>query len=156
MYNKVIITNTFKRGFIYECNTEQDFKEYIEKNNDAVESIGKKGQFIKPVFDIDAYGTDINVDDFKADVNLLYPNKDVNVATRGPRNDGKKGMKYSYRVYVDGVKTTSSQIKQLLLRNGMDKKWTCLDTSIYDVNKVLYLPLTTSFSFLIASGFLLV
>ena len=52
MYNKVIITDVFKRGFIYECNTEQDFKEYIEKNNDACESIGKKGQFIKPIFDI--------------------------------------------------------------------------------------------------------
>ena len=56
MYNKVIITDVFKRGFIYECNTEQDFKEYIQKNNDACESIGKKGQFIKPIFDIDAYG----------------------------------------------------------------------------------------------------
>ena len=122
MYNKVIITDVFKRGFIYECNTEQDFKEYIKKNNDTCESIGKKGQFIKPVFDLDAYGTDINIDDFNADVNLLYPNKDVNVATRGSRNDGKKGMKYSYRVYVDGVKTTSSQIKQFVMewiRNGL-------------------------------------
>ena len=89
MYNKVIITDVFKRGFIYECNTEQEYKEYIKKNNDACESIGKKGQFIKPIFDIDAYGTDINIDDFKADVNLLlYPNKDVNVTTRGSRNDG--------------------------------------------------------------------
>ena len=143
MFNKVIITNTFNRGLIYECKTEQEYKEYIKKNNDAVESIGKKGQFIKPVFDLDAYGTDINIDDFKADVKLLYPNKEVNVAKREPRNDGKKGMKYSYRFYVDGVKTTSWQVKQLLLRNGMDKKWTCLDLSIYDVNKVMYLPLTT-------------
>jgi hypothetical protein len=55
MYNKVIITNTFNRGLIYECNTEQEYKEYTKKNNDAVESIGEKGQFIKPVFDLDAY-----------------------------------------------------------------------------------------------------
>ena len=55
MFNKVIITNTFNRGLIYECKTEQEYKEYIKKNNDAVESIGKKGQFIKPVFDLDAY-----------------------------------------------------------------------------------------------------
>ena len=90
MYNKVIITDVFKRGFIYECNTEQDFKEYIEKNNDACESIGKKGQFIKPIFDIDAYGTDINIDDVKNDINQLYPNKTINYAKREPRNDEKK------------------------------------------------------------------
>ncbi len=47
MYAKVIITNTFNRKFIYECITEEDFKTYIEKNDDACESIGKKGQFIK-------------------------------------------------------------------------------------------------------------
>lgn len=142
MYNKVIITDVFKRGFIYECNTEQDFKEYIQKNNDACESIGKKGQFIKPIFDIDAYGTDINIDDVKNDINQLYPNKTINYAKREPRNDGKKGMKYSYRFYVDGVKTTSSQIKQLSLRNGLDRN-KIYDLSIYDDNKVLYLPLTT-------------
>jgi len=142
MYNKVIITDVFKRGFIYECNTEQDFKEYILKNNDACESIGKKGQFIKPIFDIDAYGTDINVDDVKNDINQLYPNKTINYAKREPRNDEKKGMKYSYRFYVDGVKTTSSQIKQLALRNGLDRN-KIYDMSIYDDNKVLYLPLTT-------------
>ena len=142
MYNKVIITDVFKRGFVYECNTEQDFKEYIQKNNDACESIGKKGQFIKPIFDIDAYGTDINVDDVKNDINQLYPNKTINYAKREPRNDAKKGMKYSYRFYVDGVKTTSSQIKQLALRNGLDRN-KIYDMSIYDDNKVLYLPLTT-------------
>ena len=142
MFNKVIITDVFKRGFIYECNTEQDFKTYIQKNNDACESIGKKGQFIKPIFDIDAYETDINVDDVKNDINQLYPNKTINYAKREPRNDAKKGMKYSYRFYVDGVKTTSSQIKQLALRNGLDKN-KIYDMSIYDDNKVLYLPLTT-------------
>jgi hypothetical protein len=51
-------------------------------------------------------------------------------------------MKYSYRFYVDGVKTTSSQIKQLALRNGLDRN-KIYDMSIYDDNKVLYLPLTT-------------
>ena len=91
-------------------------------------SIGKKGQFIKPIFDIDAYGTDINVDDVKNDINQLYPNKTINYAKREPRNDEKKGMKYSYRFYVDGVKTTSSQIKQLALRNGLDRN------KIYDKN----------------------
>lgn len=142
MYNKVIITDVFKRGFIYECNTEQDFKEYIQKNNDACESIGKKGQFIKPIFDIDAYGTDINVDDVKNDINQLYPNKPINYAKREPRNDEKKGMKYSYRFYVDGVKTTISQIKQLSLRNGLDRN-KIYDMSIYNDKRVMYLPLTT-------------
>jgi hypothetical protein len=143
IYGGVVITNTFNRAFIYKCDTLEEYKEYIKKNNDAVESIGRKGQFIKPIFDLDAYGTDINIDDFKADLNILYPDKEVNVAKREPREDKKKGMKYSYRFYVDGVKTTNFQVKQLLLRNGLDRKWSCLDLSIYDVNKVLYLPLTT-------------
>jgi hypothetical protein len=49
--------------------------------------------------------TDIDIDAFKTDLNTLYPNKEVYVGSRGAREDDpKKGMKYSYRVYVDGVK----------------------------------------------------
>jgi hypothetical protein len=143
MYNKVVITDVFKRGLIIECNSEDEFKNYIKDNDDAVESIGKKEQFIKPIFDIDAFNIDIDVDKVKADINNIYPNKSINYAKREPRNDEKKGMKYSYRFYVDGVKTTSSQIKRLAILNGLHLN-PIYDLSIYDVNKVLYLPLTTA------------
>ena len=143
MYNKVIITDVFKRGLIVECSTEDEFKKYINDNEDAVESIGKKGQFIKPIFDIDAYNTDIDIDKVKSEINNIYPNKPINYAKREPRNVEKKGMKYSYRFYVDGVKTTSSQIKRLTILNGLHLN-PIYDLSIYDDNKILYLPFTTS------------
>jgi hypothetical protein len=144
MFGEVIITETFNRCMSFKCKTEQEYRAYIKDHPDAVESIGKEGQLIKPVFDLDAYVNDIDIEAFKADVNILYPNKEVNVCNREAREDDpEKGIKYSYRVYVDGVKTTSKQINQALIDNDMYKKWVCLDKSIYDVNKVLYLPLTT-------------
>jgi hypothetical protein len=144
MYNKVVITDVFNRCMNFNCKTAQEYRVYIKDHPDAVESIGKEGQLIKPIFDIDAYNTDIDIEAFKTDINNLYPNKEVNVANRESREDDpKKGMKYSYRVYVDGVKTTLKQINEALIDNDMYKKWSCLDKSIYDPNKVLYLPLTT-------------
>ena len=149
MFNKVIITDVFNRCMSFSCKTEKEYRSYIKDHPDAVESIGKEGQLIKPIFDIDAYITDIDIEAFKTDLNILYPNKEINYLNRGAREDipeeGKpsKGIKYSYRFYVDGVKTTLKQIKQALDDNDMFKKWACLDKSIYEPNKVLYLPLTT-------------
>ena len=142
-YKSVMITNIFKRDVNVIITNEDEYREYVEKNKYAVENIGKKGQQIRPVYDLDAYEP-IDINEFIDDIKVLYPNKEVYYAKREPRNDEKKGMKYSYRVYVDGVKTNSAQIKALLLRNGIDRKWSCLDLSIYDVNKVLLIPLTTS------------
>lgn len=142
MFNKIIVTNIFDRSIEIIIENEVDYREYIKKNDNAVESIGKKGQMIKPIYDLDAY-ENIDINEFIDDIKPLYPNKNIYYASREPRND-KKGKKYSYRVYVDGVKTYSGQIKQLLLRNGLDRKWSCLDLSIYDNNKVLLLPLTTN------------
>jgi len=144
MYNNVVITDVFNRCMSFNCKTEQEYRSYIKDHPDAVESIGKEDQLIKPIFDIDAYVTDIDIEAFKTDVNTLYPNKEVNVGDREAREDDPdKGIKYSYRVYVDGVKTNLKQINQTLIDNDMYKKWGCLDKSIYDPNKVLYLPLTT-------------
>ena len=50
-------------------------------------------------------------------------------------------MKYSYRFYLQGVRITSKNIKQLLINNGFDKN-PIYNTSIYDKNKVLFLPFT--------------
>ena len=142
MYGKVIITDVLNRSFLYECFNEDDYKTYIKTHDEAVESIGKKGQLIKPIFDVDAYNVDINIDDVKTDINKIYPNKSINYAKREPRIT-KKGMKYSYRFYVDGVKTTSTDIKVSAFINKLSQN-PIYDMSIYDVNKVLYVPLTSN------------
>ena len=72
---------------------------------------------------------------------MLFPNKFINYAKRESRNT-KKGVRYSYRFYVDGVQIYSSQIKQLLIDYKLNENPT-YDLSIYDKNKVLFLPLTT-------------
>ena len=88
------------------------------------------------------YGNDIDIVEVKKQItsNILFPDKIVNWATREPR-ETKKGMKYSYRFYVQGVRITTKNIKQLLINNGFDKN-PIYDTSIYDKKKVLFLPLT--------------
>ena len=47
-----------------------------------------------------------------------------------------------FRSYVDGVRISSKNLKALLITNGFDKN-KIYDMSIYDKNKVLFLPLTT-------------
>ncbi len=85
-----------------------------------VEDIGKYGQQIKPVFDIDAYEYDIIVSEIIADINKLFSDKPDYYAKREPR-EYKGKIKYSYRFYVDKVKITSKRLKQLLITNGFDK-----------------------------------
>jgi len=62
---------------------------------------------------------------------MLFPlaNKTINHAKREPI-DIKKGIKYSYRFYVDGVKIYSSQIKQLLIDYKLNENPIC-DLSMY-------------------------
>ena len=96
---------------------------------------------IKPVFDVDAYENDFDIDAVKTDINMLFPNKSINYAKKESRNT-KKGVKYSYRFYVGGVKIYSSQIKQLLRDHKLNEN-PIYDLSIHDKNEVLFLPLTT-------------
>ena len=72
------------------------------------------------IFDIDAYGNDIN--EFKIQINILFPDKIVNWATREPRKTDK-GMEYSYRFYVQDVRITSKNLKQLLIDNVLMKSY---------------------------------
>jgi len=105
------------------------------------EFIGEYKQYIKPVFDVDAYENHIDIDAVNTDINMLFPHKSINYAKRESR-DTKKGVKYSYRFYVDGVKIYCSQIKQLLIDHKLNEN-PIYDLSIYDKNIVLFLPLTT-------------
>jgi len=141
-YNKhVVITNIHDRQFKYTCDNETGYMNHLKNNPAMCEVIGEYKQYIKPVFDVDAYKNDIDIDAVKTDINMLFPNKSINYAKRESR-ETKKGIKYSYRLYVDGVKIYSSQIKQLLIDHKLNEN-PIYDLSIYDKNKVLFLPLTT-------------
>jgi len=141
MKSSVLITKYNDRSFKYECNNHDDLMLYIKQYPNACEVIGENLQFIKPVFDVDAYNDDINVDEVKSDINMIFPNKDIYYAKRGAR-DTKRGVKYSYRFYVDDVKIFSYIIKDLIKKYQLDKK-PIYDLSIYDKNKILFLPYTS-------------
>ena len=139
--NTINITTITDRTSRYLCKTEKDYLTYLKENPDAVEVIGEYEQKIKPIFDIDAFNNDIDVDEVKKTISSIFTDKKIVYAKRAPR-ETKKGMKYSYRFYVLNVKITSKFLKQLLIEKKIneDKKF---DLSIYDFNKVLFLPLTT-------------
>ena len=119
-YNSVLITCFNNRSNQYTCDNLAGYNDHLQENPNMVEDIGKYGQQIKPVFDIDAYDSDINISEITADINKVFPNKPIYYAKRDPR-EYKGKMKYSYRFYVDGVRTSSKTLKQLLIDNGFDK-----------------------------------
>ena len=140
-YNSVIITKFNDRLSRYICNNEAGYRKYLKDEPDMAEVIGEFKQQIKPTFDVDAYIKDIDVSEVISDINKIFPDKPVKYAKREPR-ETKKGLKYSYRFYVQGVRITSKNLKNLLVKNGFDKN-EIYDMSIYDKNKILFLPLTT-------------
>jgi hypothetical protein len=141
-FNTTIITDIYDRCSKYECDNVKGYKQHLKENPNMVELIGAYGQQIKPVFDVDAYNEDIDISSVIAKINGLFPGKNVYYAKREPREYKKHGMKYSYRFYVDGVRINYKTLKTLLTDNGFDKI-KMYDMSIYEKNKVLFLPLTT-------------
>ena len=140
-YNSVNITKFNDRKCRYVCDNEEGYRKYLQNEPDMAEVIGEFRQQIKPILDVDAYINDINVNEVFEKINKVFPNKSVKYAKREPR-ETKKGLKYSYRFYVQDVRITSKNLKNLLIKNGFDKN-EIYDMSIYDSNKILFLPLTT-------------
>jgi len=140
-FGKVHITKYNARNEYYYCNTLSGYEKYLKSNPNMCECIGEFEQQIKPVFDIDAYDTEPDIDSIIAKIHILFPNKQVNYAKRAPR-DYKGKLKFSYRFYVVGVRITSQNLKKLIIDNGF-KNNEPFDMSIYDKNKILFLPLTT-------------
>lgn len=138
----VLITKPFDRSFTFECKSETDYMKYLKDNPDMCEVIGGYKQYIKPVFDVDAYNIDIDIDEVKKDINKIFPEKSIYYAKREPRQFKDKGLKYSYRFYVDGVKMFSSNLKELIIHSKLNEN-PIYDLSIYDKNKILFLPFTT-------------
>jgi len=140
-FNKVLITNIHDRTSRYECNNIEGYKKHLCTNPNMVEIIGEYDQQIKPIFDIDAYDAKPDINSIITDINKLFPNKPVKYAEREPR-EYKGKMKFSYRFYVLDVRITSKNLKQLIINNSLNTN-SIYDMSIYDKNKVLFLPLTT-------------
>jgi len=140
-FKNVIITNWKDRTDKYICDTIEGYKEHLKINPDMAELIGGPYQQIKPIFDIDAYETEPDINKIISDINSIFPNKPINYAKRDPR-EYKGKIKYSYQFYVDNVRITSKNLKSLLIKYGLDKK-PIYDLSIYDSNKILFLPFTT-------------
>ena len=97
----IFITKPFERTFRFECKSETDYMKHLKENPDMCEVIGEYNQYIKPVFDVDAYNNDIDVVNVKLDINKLFPEKSIYYAKREPRQFKEKGIKYSYRFYYN-------------------------------------------------------
>jgi hypothetical protein len=141
-FNTTLITDIYERCSKYECYNVKGYKQHLKENPNMAELIRAYGQQIKPVFDVDAFYDDIELSSVIAKINELFPGKDVYYAKREPREYKKHGMKYSYRFYVDGVRINYKNLKTLLIDNGFDQI-KMYDMSIYEKNKVLFLPLAT-------------
>ena len=143
MYNKIcIIPSPFNRTEIFECNDINGYFEYLKQNPAMCENVGAYKQDIKPLFDVDAYDEDIDIDAFIAKINSIYPCKPVYYALRNSRFDEDKNKyKYSYRFYVDKVKINILNQKKLYEIHNLfdDKRW---DKSIYTKSRIMLLPHT--------------
>lgn len=113
----------------------------IDKKGMA-EVVGGENQQVKPFFDLDCMGEDIDIKVFIGKIQNIFPNKKIKWCKRKPRPYNGK-MKYSYRVYVSGVKISSSNIEIILQQNGLINEYgKMIDLSVYSKNRRLYMPLT--------------
>jgi hypothetical protein len=119
-YNSVIITKFNDRQSRYICDNEAGYRKYLKNEPDMAEIIGEYKQQIKPTLYVDAYINDIDVNEVFDNLNKIFPDKPVKYAKGEPR-ETKKGLKYSYRFYVQDVRITSKNLKNLLMKSGFDK-----------------------------------
>ena len=84
-FNTTIITDIYDRYSKYECDNIKGYKQHLKTNPNMVELIGAYGQQIKPVFDVDAYNNDIDINAVISKINEVFPNKDVYYAKRESR-----------------------------------------------------------------------
>ena len=143
MYNSVQVTQLRNRNAKEYLSTLTDYNKYLKKYIDVpiAENVGLENQQVKPYFDIDAFNNDIDILSVKNDIQKLFPNKPIYYAKREPR-ETKKGLKFSYRFYVGKTRISSHNIKKLIISNGLNNN-SIYDLSVYDKNKLLFLPNTT-------------
>ena len=89
----------------------ENYNQLLENDKERLcELIGGENQQIKPIIYIDQYDTDIDIEAFKADLNVIFPNKAIKYCKRQPRPYNGK-MNYSYRIYVQGVRISYINLK---------------------------------------------
>jgi len=81
-FNTTIITDIYDRYSKYECDNIKGYKQHLKTNPNMVELIGGYGQQIKPVFDVDAYNNDIDINAVISKINEVFHEKDVYYAKR--------------------------------------------------------------------------
>ena len=74
-FNFVVITDWKDRTSKFMCDNKESYMKHLIKNPDMCELIGGTYQQIKPVFDVDAYETDPNIDEILAEINKVFPDK---------------------------------------------------------------------------------
>lgn len=144
-FNKVFLyksTTTVKTPEnLIICESPENYNQLLENDTEGLcELIGGKNQQIKPIIDIDQFNTDIDIEAFKTDLNEIFPNKKIKSCKRKPRPYNGR-MKYSYRVYVQGVRISYINLKQLILEK-LKTKYDGIDDGLYSSNRILYTPNT--------------
>jgi hypothetical protein len=144
-FNKVLIyksTTTPKNPEnLIICESPENYNQLLENDTKGLcELIGGKNQQIKPIIDIDQFNTDIDIEAFKTDLNEIFPNKEIKYCKRKPRPYNGR-MKYSYRVYVQDVRISYINLKQLILEK-LKIKYDGIDDGLYSSNRILYTPNT--------------
>jgi len=146
-FNKVLIYKSTKTVKTPEnliiCESPEEYNQLLENDEEGLcELIGGENQQIKPIIDIDQYNTDIDIEEFKTDLNEIFPNKEIKSCKRKPRPYNGK-MKYSYRVYVQGVRISYINLKLLILEiYKLNIKYPGIDKGLYSSNRILYTPNT--------------
>jgi len=143
-YENIVICNYNTRNKIDYCNNLEEYHELIKRNPSLSELIGGTAN-IKPIFDIDAFENDIDINKEIKTISNIFPNKEICFAKRDPRTENCKKqdcIKYSYRAYVQDTQISYDNLKYLCKYHKLidDKKY---DMSIYSKNHILFLPHTT-------------
>ncbi len=92
------ITDWKDRTSKYTCDNVEGYYKHLAKNGDMCELIGGTYQQIKPILDVDAYETDPNINEILAELNKVFPNKEVYYAKRDPREYKGKLAKWNIRI----------------------------------------------------------
>ena len=112
LYKNTKVIKTAENMII--CESPEHYNQLLEDDKKGLcELIGGENQQIKPIIDIDQYNTDIDIEAFKTDLNVIFPNKAIKYCKRNPRPYNGK-MKYSYRVYIQDVRISYLNFKRLL------------------------------------------
>ena len=156
MYKYMNMNNPFNKVLLYKntqtlktpenlivCESPENYNELLENDKKGLcELIGGENQQIKPIIDIDQYNTDIDIEAFKTDLNVIFPNKAIKFCKRNPRPYNGK-MKQSYRVYIQDVRISYLNLKHLLLEiNQLNIKYPGIDKGLYIDKRILYTPNT--------------